>query len=85
MAELDLQASALYRRLRRELLGAALHHRKAFHHPDLVTDMHRSYLDVYRRQLGALRQAYRRTREVAAWNRYVRAREATPLPHRRTI
>lgn len=70
----DRSAQALYRRLRGDLLRTATRHRRAVRHPDLVTDVHRSHLEICRRQLGALRQAYRRTCEAAAWNRYVSQR-----------
>jgi hypothetical protein len=76
----DLAAHTLYRQLRGDLLRAATRHRRAVCHPDLLTDVHRSHLDVCRRQLGALRQAWRRTREAAEWNRYVRERAMRCLP-----
>lgn len=71
----DQNAQMLYRRLRKELLQTASLHRRSQRHPDLASDVHLSYLEISRRQLGALRQAYRRRREVSAWNHYVRARQ----------
>jgi hypothetical protein len=76
----DLAARTMYRQLRSDLLRAATRHRRAVCHPDLLTDVHRSHLDVCRRQLGALRQAWRRTREACAWNRYVRDRALRRAP-----
>lgn len=64
----------LYRRLRDDLLRATRHHRTRAAHPGFATDIHRTHLDVCRRQLGALRQAYRRTRNAARWNAYARNR-----------
>ncbi len=66
----------LYRRLRNDLLRATRHHRRHVAHPGFATDIHRTHLEVCRRQLGALRQAYRRTRNAARWNEYVRQRAA---------
>jgi hypothetical protein len=57
--------TARYRRQRNDLLGAADRHRRAETPASFSTDIHRSHLDVCRRQLGALRQAFRRTREIA--------------------
>lgn len=72
----DHSAQVLYRRLRKELLQTASLHRRSQRHPDLAGDVHLSYLEISRRQLGALRQAYRRRREINAWNHYVRARQS---------
>ncbi|MOA61431.1 hypothetical protein D3C78_1865720 [compost metagenome] len=47
-------------------------HRKAHRHPAMVGDHHRAHLMTTQRQLGALRQAYRRTQEAIAWERYKR-------------
>ena len=58
------EAQALYRRLRGDLLRATHHHRTRAAHPGFATDIHRTHLDVCRRQLGALRQAWRRNRNA---------------------
>lgn len=70
----DHSARTLYQRLRKELLHNAALHRRSQQHPDLASDIHQSYLEISRRQLGALRQAYRRRREISAWNQYVHSR-----------
>ena len=62
----------LYASLRQELLKATAMHRKAHRHPAMVGDHHRAHLMTTQRQLGALRQAYRRTQEAIAWERYKR-------------
>lgn len=67
-------ATALYRRLRGDLLRATQHHRRAGRPAGFATDIHLTHLEVCRRQLGALRQAYRRTRNAARWNAYAQAR-----------
>lgn len=72
-----VDARLLYRSLRRELLKATELHRHARRHPGIVGDHHQSHLVTCQRQLGALRQAYRRTQEAVAWERYKRAVEAT--------
>lgn len=64
------EASLLYANLRRTYLSAAAHHRRAAAHPALLPDAHRIALANCQRQLGALRQAYRRTREAIAWRQY---------------
>ena len=67
-------ATDLYRRLRGDLLRATAHHRTRAAHPGFATDVHRTHLDVCRRQLGALRQAWRRTSGAARWNAYATER-----------
>lgn len=64
------EAGLLYARLRQELLYAAAHHRRSAAHPALVRETHRRELSNCQRQLGALRQAYRRTREAIAWRQF---------------
>lgn len=66
----------LYTQLRKDLLRACRHHRRATKHPHLANDIHESYLSTCQRQLGALRQAYRRTQEAQAWEKYKQAVEA---------
>jgi hypothetical protein len=63
----------LYGRLRRDMLRATMHHRRAGGHPGFSTDIHRSHLRTCQRQLGALRQAYRRRLVVVAWEQYRQA------------
>lgn len=53
-----------YRAKRNGLLQAAARHRQAETPADFTTDVHKSHLDVCRRQLGALRQAFRRNQDV---------------------
>ena len=65
----------LYASLRQELLKATAMHRRAHRHPAMVGDHHQSHLVTTQRQLGALRQAYRRTQEAIAWERYKRQLE----------
>ena len=60
----------LYQRLRQDLLRSARHHRRSMGHPAFATDLHESHLHTCQRQLGALRQAYRRTQETLAWEQY---------------
>ena len=67
-----LDASLMYRSLRRELLKATALHRHARRHPGIVGDHHQSHLVTTQRQLGALRQAYRRTQEAVAWEHFKR-------------
>lgn len=76
----DPEALALYRRLRGDLLRATHHHRRAATPTGFATDIHRTHLDVCQRQLGALRQAWRRTRSASRWNTYARARSQRPTP-----
>jgi hypothetical protein len=66
---------SLYTRLRGDLLKAAAHHRRARRSPHLIEDLHRTHLLTCQRQLGALRQAYRRTQEAIAWERFKRELE----------
>jgi hypothetical protein len=68
-------ATGLYARLRRDLLRSAAHHRRARRHQHVIEDVHRSHLLTCQRQLGALRQAYRRTQEAIAWERFKRELE----------
>ena len=70
-----LDARLMYKSLRRELLKATKLHRTARCHPGITGDHHQSHLATCQRQLGALRQAYRRTQEAVAWERYKRAIE----------
>lgn len=69
-------SNVLYANLRKELLKTTAMHRKAHRHPAMVGDHHQSHLVTVQRQLGALRQAYRRTQEAVAWERYKRAVES---------
>jgi hypothetical protein len=62
--------TGLYERLRGDMLRASMHHRRQGRHPGFSTDIHRSHLRTCQRQLGALRQAYRRTQEAIAWQQY---------------
>lgn len=71
-----IDAAMLYATLRKDLLKAARVHRRAHRHPGIVGDHHKSHLATCQRQLGALRQAYRRTQEAVAWERYKRSLEA---------
>jgi hypothetical protein len=66
----EAEALSLYSRLRGDMLRASLHHRRHSGHPGFSTDIHRSHLRTCQRQLGALRQAYRRTQEAIAWQQY---------------
>lgn len=66
----------LYQRLRQDLLRSAKHHRKVMKYPTFATDLHESHLHTCQRQLGALRQAYRRTQEALAWEQYKRSIDA---------
>lgn len=68
-------AHHLYSRLRGDLLRATRHHRRAEHHPGFSSDIHRSHLRTCQRQLGALRQAYRRTQEAIMWEEYAKTWE----------
>lgn len=73
---METKSSALmYTQLRKDLLRASAHHRRAIGERMYAADIHRSYLRTCQRQLGALRQAYRRTQEAVAWERYKRAVE----------
>lgn len=74
--------SALYHRLRQQLLKEVLRHRQGSAHPGLVGDAHQMHRRTCQRQMGALRQAYRRTTEAAAWQAY--AQSQSPTPPRRT-
>ena len=69
-------AHSLYGRLRSDLLRATGHHRRAGSHPGFSTDIHRVHLRTCQRQLGALRQAYRRTQEAILWEDYKRTLDA---------
>lgn len=71
------EAHTLYGRLRGDLLRATRHHRRSAKHPGFSTDVHRVHLRTCQRQLGALRQAYRRTREALIWEQYARALKST--------
>ncbi|MDB5095697.1 MAG: hypothetical protein JWM80_118 [Cyanobacteria bacterium RYN_339] len=66
----EKEAIGLYGRLRGDMLRATQHHRRSSSHPGFSTDIHRSHLRTCQRQLGALRQAYRRTQEAIAWQQY---------------
>lgn len=66
------EATQLYARLRGDLLRASTHHRRGANHPGFSTDIHRIHLRTCQRQLGALRQAYRRTQEAILWEEYKR-------------
>lgn len=68
--EAKLGASALYHRLRAQLLGEVLRHRQGAALPGLPGQAHQMHHRTTQRQLGALRQAYRRTQEAAAWRAY---------------
>ena len=70
-----VDANLLYASLRGELLRAARHHRNAQQHPHLARELHVGHLRNCQRQLGALRQAYRRTQEAVAWEQYKRSIE----------
>jgi hypothetical protein len=70
-----VDAAMLYASLRKDLLKSASIHRRANRHPLIVGDHHQSHLVTCQRQLGALRQAYRRTQEAIAWERYKRSVE----------
>ena len=72
---MSTESHDLYRRLRDDLLRATTHHRVRAAHPGYASDIHRTHLEVCRRQLGALRQAYRRTHQAARWNAYAHERE----------
>ena len=63
-------ATMLYHRLREDLLRTTVHHRRGAKHPGFSTDVHRSHLRTCQRQMGALRQAYRRTQEQIAWEAF---------------
>ena len=66
------ESNSLYTQLRQDLLRASTHHRRSATHPGFATDIHRSHLRTTQRQLGALRQAYRRTQEALLWEQYER-------------
>lgn len=70
------ETNVLYANLRKELLKTTALHRKAHRHPAMVGDHHQSHLVTVQRQLGALRQAYRRTQEAVAWDGYKRKVES---------
>ena len=70
------EAHSLYSRLRGDLLRATRHHRRTGTHPGFSTDIHRVHMRTCQRQLGALRQAYRRTQEAITWEEYKRSWDA---------
>lgn len=70
--------AALYRRLREQLLQEVLRHRTSGVVQGLVGEAHRMHRRTCQRQLGALRQAYRRTQEAASWAAYAQARGVKP-------
>lgn len=65
----------LYRQLRRDMLRSAQHHRQRVGREGMLGELHARELAVCQRQLGALRQAYRRTCEAVAWESYKQAVE----------
>jgi hypothetical protein len=67
-----IEAHSLYARLRGDLLRATCHHRRTGTHPGFSTDIHRVHMRTCQRQLGALRQAYRRTQEAIVWQEYAK-------------
>jgi hypothetical protein len=66
------EAHTLYSTLRGDLLRATGHHRRTGTHPGFSTDIHRVHMRTCQRQLGALRQAYRRTQEAIVWQAYAK-------------
>lgn len=74
----DAGPAALYQRLRQQLLQEVLRHRASGRVQGVVGEAHRMHRRTCQRQLGALRQAYRRTQEAAAWAAYAQARGARP-------
>lgn len=73
------ETNGLYLRLRSELLRTALHHRRSLWGLPWQAEHHRRDLRAAQRQMGALRQAYRRSREVSEWEAYARGRNHSPL------
>lgn len=74
------EALVRYRRLRGDLLRKTHRHRRATTPAGFATDIHQMHLDVFQRQLGALRQAWRRTNNATRWTARARARPQRTLP-----
>lgn len=74
MSAHQVDGGQLYRALRRQLLGEVQAHRVGALRGGLVGETHALNLSACRRQLQALRQAWRQAAQAAAWGAWVQRR-----------